>query len=89
MVNHVRAQGVHPGESDMLLALPRGDYGSLVIEHKAAGSAHKASPEQLQYIDRHNMSGNCAIVTRGVDAAKAAIITYMEGSVGERDKINK
>jgi len=79
MVNHVRAQGVHPGESDILLALPRGGYGSLVIEHKAEGSAHKASPEQLQYIEMHNLSGNCACVTRGVGAAKAAIITYMEG----------
>jgi len=79
MVNHIRAQGVHPGEADILIALPRGGKGSLVIEHKAAGSSYKATPEQDQYIDRHNQVGNTAIITRGVDAAKAAIIAYMAG----------
>ena len=79
MVNHIRSQGIHPGEADILIALQRGGFGSLVIEHKADGSAHKASPEQLQYIDRHNDVGNVAVITRGVDAAKAAIVAYMAG----------
>ena len=78
MVNHVRAQGVHPGESDMLIACPRGGFGSLVIEHKASNTKYGASVEQIQYIQRHNATNNCAVVTRGVDAAKAAIISYME-----------
>jgi hypothetical protein len=77
MVNHIRSQGIHPGEADILIAIQRGGYGSLVIEHKAEGSAYRATPEQLQYIDRHNQVHNCAVVTRGVDAAKAAIIAYM------------
>ena len=79
MVNHIRSQGIHPGEADILIAVQRGGYGSLVIEHKQGGSSYKASPEQLQYIAMHNGINNCAVVTRGVDAAKAAIITYMDG----------
>jgi len=78
MVNHIRGQGIHPGEADLLIALPRGGYGSLVIEHKAYGSAHKATAEQIQYIERHNKAGNCGCITRGVEAAKAAIVAYME-----------
>lgn len=79
MVNHIRSQGIHPGEADILIAVKRGEFGSLVIEHKAQGSAHKASFEQIQYLERHVASGNCGMLTRGVDVAKAAIVAYMEG----------
>lgn len=72
-----RGQGAVDGESDMAILLKRGEFGSLLIEHKSAGQAHKASEAQLEYIRRHNALGNCAIVTRGVEAAKAAIAQYM------------
>jgi len=72
------AMGVVKGESDMAILLPRGGFGSLLIEHKAEGSTHTATPEQLEYIRRHNVLGNCAVVTRGVEAAKAAIVQYIE-----------
>jgi len=87
MVNHIHGQGIHPGEADIVIALKRGGFGSLVIEHKADGSKHEATPEQIQYIDRHNSIGNCAIITRGVDAAKAAIISYMAGDIDSMDAI--
>ena len=87
MVNHIHGQGIHPGEADLLIALKRGGYGALVIEHKAEGSRHQATPEQIQYIDRHSSIGNCAIITRGVDAAKAAIISYMAGDIDRKDGI--
>lgn len=75
-----RAMGRVNGESDIAILLPRGGYGALLIEHKAKGSAHKATPEQIAYVEYHNNIGNCACITRGVDAATAAIKTYIEAT---------
>lgn len=73
------AMGVVKGESDIAILLPRGSFGSLLIEHKAAEGTHKATKEQLEYIRHHNAIGNCAVVTRGVEMAQAAIDQYMGG----------
>lgn len=77
MVNHVRAQGIQPGESDIAILIKRGEYGSLLIEHKKNDAMRGATGEQLEYVQYHNRVGNCAVVTKGVDMAKAAIRTYM------------
>lgn len=79
IVNHVRSQGVVEGESDIAILLKRGEFGSLLIEHKAEKGQHKTTPAQLEYIQHHNAVGNCAVVTRGVEMAKAAIRQYMAG----------
>lgn len=80
MTNSVRSQGVEEGEADILIAIPRGGYGSLVIEHKADDAMRGATGKQLEYIDFHNSVGNCAVVTKGIDMAKTAIRTYMEAT---------
>ena len=74
----IAAMGGITGESDIAILLKRGDFGSLLIEHKAEGGTHPASEKQLEYIRHHNAVGNCAVVTVGVDMAKAAIKQYME-----------
>lgn len=74
----VAAMGGITGEADISIMLKRGEFGSLVIEHKAEGSKHTTSEAQLAYIQHHNACGNCAIVTRGVASAIAAIKQYME-----------
>lgn len=76
-MSEIKAMGGVTGESDLQIALPRGVYGSLFIEHKAEGAAHKATESQLAYIDYHNKHGNCAVVTRGIDMAIKAIDQYM------------
>lgn len=78
MVNQMRAQGMIDGEADIVLALPKGGYGALVLEHKAQGGNHKVQNNQQEYLDYHNGIGNCAVATTGVEAAKAAILTYMD-----------
>ncbi len=78
MINHIRALGVEDGESDLAFMVPRGKYHALVLEHKATESAHKLSDSQRQYLDYHEQIGNCAVSTRGVEAAQAAIRAYME-----------
>lgn len=73
----VKGMGGVVGEADIAIMLPRGGYGSLIIEHKATGGKHPVSKAQQEYIDFHNAVGNCAIITRGIGAAIAAIDTYM------------
>lgn len=75
----MRSQGVVDGEADIAILLPRNGYGALLIEHKAGGSDHKASPEQREYLEYHMKVGNCAVVTRGIDMAITAIRVYMDG----------
>jgi hypothetical protein len=70
-------QGAVIGESDIVILLPRGRYGALVIEHKSAVDKRGASTDQLDYIAYHNNNGNCACVTAGVKAATTAIDIYM------------
>lgn len=78
MVNHVRSQGIEEGEADIAIMLPRGGYHALIMEHKAADGYYKASDAQNDYIDYHTSIGNCAVITKGIEAAKAAIKTYLE-----------
>ena len=75
----VKAQGAEPGESDMLFALPRGQYHCLVIEHKKANGLHKLTETQQAYLDRHRATGALAISTRGLGALQAATEAYIEG----------
>ena len=74
------SQGAVLGESDIAILLPRGKFGSLLIEHKAQGSKHPTSEDQLAYVEFHCKIGNCAVVTRGIEAAKTAIQTYLAGA---------
>ena len=78
-MKQIKAQGGVTGEADIAILLPRGEYGSLLVEHKADGSTHKLSDAQQEYLDYHNIIGNCAVSTRGTEALKAAILAYMEG----------
>ena len=78
MVKHMRSQGVQPGESDLLIALARGEYHTLVIEHKALDSKHPLSDEQRAYLRYHQDQGNMAVSTKGLAALQTVVQIYME-----------
>ena len=86
MVKQMQAQGMIKGEADLIFAVPRGAYGALVLEHKAEGSPHKLTDLQTDYLKYHTSVGNCAVSTRGIAAAKAAIETYMKGKCYEIER---
>lgn len=77
MMNQIRAQGGVIGEADFVLLLPKGGYSALVIEHKAENDKKGPSDEQLDYIGYMNLIGNKALVTKGVQQFKDAILEYM------------
>lgn len=72
------AMGGVKGESDIALLISRGGFGCLLIELKADNARRGATREQLEYVNFHNEIGNCAVVTKGVDMAIAAIKQYMD-----------
>ena len=72
-----KAHGFVTGEADIAILLPRQGFGCLVIEHKADEAIKGATEAQLAYIRYHNENGNCAVVTKGLAMAIAAIDTYM------------
>jgi hypothetical protein len=74
----IKAMGGVTGESDIAIVLPRGGFGSFLMEYKAWAGAHKATDAQLEYVRYHNAIGNCAVVCKGIDPAIAAIKQYME-----------
>mgnify|MGYP003626321958 CR=1 FL=1 len=77
MVKHIKAQGSVEGESDIAILLPKGGYGALLIEHKGLGMKHELSEEQADYLGYHNLIGNRAVSTRGLEELKAAVEEYM------------
>jgi hypothetical protein len=77
MMNYIRSMGIEMGESDLLIALPRGDYHALVIEHKKAGGSHNVSSKQRAYLDRHTATGALAVSTRGLGALQAVTEAYI------------
>ena len=73
-----RAMGAVKGEADIAILVPNGRFGALLIEHKAEGGYYKPTAAQQAYLHYHNGIGNCAVSTKGIEAAKAAIIAYLE-----------
>ena len=81
-----KAHGMKKGYPDIQLPVSRGGYHALYIElkikpyrnHKGRIVYPKTSPEQLWWQDQLNKSGNLAVIRKGVDAAWAEILTYLQ-----------
>ena len=73
----MQSQGFQKGESDLVICLPRGGFGSLIIEHKGADQARKLTAEQSEYLEYHRRIGNMAECTRGIEEAQRVIESYM------------
>lgn len=73
----MRALGASKGNLDFAILVPKGGYGCFLSEHKGEGQTHKLTEEQAEQVEYNNRVGNCAVVTRGVEALKAAIEQYM------------
>ncbi len=71
----LKAEGVRRGVPDLMLPLPMGDYSGLFIELK--NEKGRPTEEQDDWIDYLNAIGYFAILCRGFDEAKIAILNYM------------
>ncbi len=71
----LKAEGVKAGVEDVFLDVARGGYHGLRIEMKAG--KNKATPEQRDWMARHNAEGYLAIVCYGWAEARDAIERYL------------
>jgi hypothetical protein len=82
----LRAEGVKPGVSDLLLPLRRGGYAGLWLEMKAPGK--RPSKDQSDWIDRMNAAGYHATWCDDWEDAAKVITDYLLGEIGVMHKIN-
>ena len=83
--NMMKSQGLEKGEADIVIALPRGQYGALVIEHKGDGMSREVTEEQSEYLKYHAGIGNFAISTRGLEELQQVVQDYMGLNHGSQD----
>lgn len=74
----LKAEGVKPGVSDMLLPLRRGGFAGLWLELKAPGE--KPNPRQREWIERMNRAGYFATWCDSWDKAAQVITDYLDGT---------
>lgn len=73
----LKAEGVHPGVSDLHLPVARGGYHGLWIEMKT--ETGRVSPAQKEWIAGMTSLGHLAIVARSWDYARSVITEYLRG----------
>jgi len=76
MMNALKARGLKPGVSDVMIALPRGRYHGAFLELKFNDSS-PVSKEQGDFVNLMEVSGYRAAIKVGYAAAVAFVIEYM------------
>jgi hypothetical protein len=71
----LKAEGVKPGVSDLLLPLRRHGFGSLWVEMKAPGN--KPTPSQREWLDLMRDAGYCAAWADSWTRAASIIADYV------------
>ena len=74
----LKAEGVKPGVSDLLLPLRRGGFGGLWLELKAPGN--KPTAHQAQWLERMNQAGYFATWCDDWQLAARVISKYLDES---------
>lgn len=75
---NLRAQGVRPGVPDIFLPCARGGRHGLYIELKRQRGG-RVSAEQREMLEALRREGYAAVVCEGWEAARDAILEYLEG----------
>lgn len=72
--------GVKKGVPDIFLPCARGGYHGMYIELKRLRGGH-VEPEQRGFLERRSAAGYYCVVCRGMEAARAEIVRYLEGEI--------
>jgi hypothetical protein len=73
------AQGLKPGVLDVCLPAARGGYNALYVEMKAGDN--DTSKEQDEWVEGLHSLGNLCVICWGFEAARIAIVNYLEGNL--------
>jgi hypothetical protein len=77
-MNFLKGQGLTAGVSDIVIALPMGQYHGAYLEMKRDQKS-KCSPEQQDWLDRMASVGYYAARVSGLDDAIKHTVKYMKG----------
>jgi hypothetical protein len=78
-MNALKAEGLLPGVSDLIIFEPRGGYAAMFLEMKRADGGSGASDNQLWFIRQVEQRGAFGIVCNGYDEAQVVIDDYLNG----------
>jgi hypothetical protein len=81
----LKAEGVKPGVSDLLLPLRRGGYAGLWLEMKAPGK--RPTKDQAEWLERMNAAGYHATWCDDWEAAAQVITDYLNGFPDQAHKM--
>ena len=77
-MNAMKAEGLLPGVSDLMLMIPKNGWHGLWLEMKAKGG--KLSEAQKEFMGAATLMGYQAVVCYGFEDAKEAITNYLHES---------
>jgi hypothetical protein len=80
-MNALKAEGLLPGVSDLIIFEPRGGYSAMFLEMKRADGGSGASDNQLWFIRQVEQRGAFGIVCNGYDEAQPVIDDYLAGRI--------
>lgn len=79
-MNALKAEGLLPGVSDLIIFEPRGGYSAMFLEMKKR-SGGSASENQMWFLREVEKRGGYGVIANGFDEARAFIDDYLCGKV--------
>lgn len=77
----LKAEGLLPGVSDLIIFEPRGGYSAMALELKRNDSGDGASDNQLHFIREWEARGGYGVVANGFDEARIFLDDYLQGRI--------
>lgn len=79
-INALKAEGLLPGVSDLIIFEPRGGYSAMFLEMKKRNGG-AVSENQKWFLAEVEKRGGYGVVAHGFDAAKIFIDDYLAGKI--------
>lgn len=73
----LKAEGMTAGAADLLLLVPRGEYGSLGLEFKTLSKSSRQSPAQKLWQQSFEQAGNRYVIVRTLEEAQSVTRNYL------------
>jgi len=80
-MNALKATGLLPGVSDLIIFEPRGGYSAMALELKDVKGGSGASDNQLHFIREWEKRGGYGVVANGFAEAREILDSYLQGLV--------
>ena len=80
-MNILKAEGLLPGVSDIIIFEPRGGYSAMFLELKRPDGGGGASENQMWFLREVEKRGAFGVVANGYDEAKPFIDDYLKGKI--------